>query len=60
VRRQGVAFVLGTVSAIAAAASPGTGPPPASDARADTVLALQGRTELPGHTRCSICVPAGI
>ncbi|TLY81706.1 MAG: hypothetical protein E6K41_05860 [Gammaproteobacteria bacterium] len=49
-RRQGVAFVLGTVSAIAAAASPGTGPPPASDARADTVLALQGRTELPGYT----------
>jgi len=50
VRGQGLAFVLGTVSAIAAAASPSTGPPPVSGARADTVLVLQGRTELPGYT----------
>src|SRR5207244_203368 len=50
VRRQGLAFVLGTVSAIAAAASPGTGFSPASGARSDTVLVLQGRTELAGYT----------
>jgi hypothetical protein len=52
VRRPGLAFILSTAGAVAVAAAggPATRLPPPSGARADTVLVLQGRTELPGYT----------
>ena len=46
----GLGFILLSTVGVAAAGAPAAGLPPASGARADTVLVLQGRTELPGYT----------
>jgi hypothetical protein len=50
VKCLGLGFILLSTVGVAAAGAPAAGLPPASGARADTVLVLQGRTELPGYT----------
>ena len=51
VNRPGLAFIfMSAVGAVTTAGSAVAGSPPASGARADTVLVPEGRTELPGYS----------